>query len=242
MNKEIVKHLILEADPKIRLIPKEEISAKINLIYTCDYLYNPFSKTFYNPKINKELKALVVYNLSLEKIDKLLNHLDEEFIKLNKNYTSDSDIINIFNTNSIFPLKGYEIIFALFFFTVGVFIHLFYSTYLSLFPLIVSLHLFNYFVFYNSEYEKIKAEEFLNPLWISMKNFLLTLTVINFIYFIFLLKISYDRFLELDGYLNFKSFIFAIVIFFIIKFISDKDVKKSLTADYWKKIIIEKFS
>lgn len=242
MNKESVKSIILDADPKIRLIPKEEISAKINLIYTRDYLYNPFSKTFYNPKINKELKVLVVYNLSLERIDKLINNLDEEFIKLNKNYISDSEIIKIFHNGSIFPLKGYEIIFALIFFTIGLFVHLFYSVYLSLIPLIVSLHLFNYFVFYNSEYEKIKAEEFLNPLWFSMKNFLVTLTVINFMYFIFLLKISYDRFLELDSYLNFKSFIFAIVIYFIIKFISDKDVKKSLTTDYWKKIVNEKFS
>lgn len=240
MNKELVKHLILEADLKIRLIPKEEISAKINLIYSCDYLYNPFSKTFYNPKINKELKALVVYNLSLEKLNKLLNHLDEEYIKSNKIYILDSNIINTFNTSS-HPLSGYEIIFALIFFTVGIFVHLFYSIYLSLVPLIVSLHLFNYFVFFNSEYEKIMAEEFLSPLWYSMKNFLVTLTVINFTYFFFLLKISFDRYLELNSFLNFKSFIFAFFIFFIIKYVSDKDVEKKLTTDYWRKIILDKF-
>jgi adenine specific DNA methylase Mod len=68
--KELAKLRITEVDQRIKQMPSNEIDEKIDLLYSLGYIYNPYIKEFFNPFINKGLKALVIYNLDLKRIHK----------------------------------------------------------------------------------------------------------------------------------------------------------------------------
>ena len=92
--KAIAKLIITEVDPRIKAMSSEELDEKIDLIYSLGYVYNPYSKEFYNHYINKGLKAIVTYNLDLDRITNLHNSLEEEFLTTNKHLRTFDEISN----------------------------------------------------------------------------------------------------------------------------------------------------
>ena len=60
------------------------MNEKIDLIYSLGYVYNPYDQEFFNPFINKGLKAVITYNLDLERIENLHNNLEKEFLAKNQ--------------------------------------------------------------------------------------------------------------------------------------------------------------
>lgn len=76
--------IIKDADPRIKQVPSEELNEKIDLIYSLGYVYNPYDQEFFNPFINKGLKAVITYNLDLERIENLHNNLEKEFLAKNQ--------------------------------------------------------------------------------------------------------------------------------------------------------------
>jgi hypothetical protein len=104
--KALARLRIEDADPKIKLVPSDEINEKIDLIYSLGYVYNPYDQEFYNPFINKGIKAIATYNLNLDAIEKLHKFLQKYFLTQNEKFRTFDEIEDsIYNRDKTSTIK-----------------------------------------------------------------------------------------------------------------------------------------
>ena len=230
--KELAKLKIREVDQRINQMPFDELDEKIDLIYSLGYVYNPYIKEFFNPFINQGLKALVVYNLDLKRIQNLHEGLEEDFIKANKKIRSideiESSIYKNDNGSGLFMFLASEsVIFSILLFLVAIIAHIFGAIKIASTAIALSFVLTNCYLVYNLLFAKNEDEYSLSPIWLKYKNILLVFSLVLYPYSYYLLYLSFDNF-----------FIPAFIIF-PLRFLIQKYMIKKLSNRYWQSSIME---
>jgi hypothetical protein len=224
--KELAKLRIREVDQRINQMPFDELEEKIDLIYSLGYVYNPYIKEFLNPFINQGLKALVVYNLDLKRIQDLHEGLVEEFVEKNNKIRSVDEIeMSIYKNDTgsglfIF-LASESVIFSVVLFIIAIITHFFSGIIIAAITTSLSFVLINCYLVYNVLFAKNENEYLLSPLWLKYKNIIIIFSLMLYPYLYFLLYTSFD------------SFIIPIVIILPIRYLVKKYITKELSKRYW---------
>jgi hypothetical protein len=230
--KELAHLRIIDADPRIKDVPSEDLYEKIDLIYSLGYVYNPYEQGFYNPFIKKGLKAIVTYNLNLNRIENLHENLEREYFEKNEKVKTFDEI-----SNSIYGNDKVSIIGLFFESMSGIFgvIFLILST-IILFTsnvkfaaccLITSFICINFYLVQNLLIEKNEnewKEMNLSPIWLNYKNFFLVIFVLVYPY------LYYQLFIIQNNYW------LPVFIIFSLKWSINKIVEKKLSRQFWRTI------
>ena len=230
--KELAKLKIREVDQRINQMPFDELDEKIDLIYSLGYVYNPYVKEFFNPFINQGLKALIVYNLDLKRIQNLHEGLEKDFIKANKKIRNIDEIESSFykkDTGSglFMFLSSESVIFSTLLIIVAIIAHIFGAIKIAAIAITLSFVLINCYLVYNLLFAKNEDEYLLSPIWLKYKNIFLSFSLVLYPYSYYLL------------YLSFDSFFIPAFIIFPLRFLSQKYMTKKLSNRYWQHSIME---
>ena len=233
--KELAKLKIREVDQRINQMPFDELDEKIDYIYSLGYVYNPYIKEFFNPFINQGLKAIVVYNLDIKRIQNLHEGLEEEFIEKNNKIKSVEEIKSLVYKNDTSSglflfLASESVIFSFVLFLIGVIAHLFGGIVITTITIVISFVLINCYTIYNHLFEHNENEYSLSPFWIKYKNIILIFTLVLYPYLYFLL------------YISLESFLTPIFIILPLRYLVDKYMKKQLRKRYWLRSFIDLIS
>lgn len=223
--KELARLKIWDADKRILEVPRDEVYEKIDLIYSLGYVYNPYLKEFKNPFIESGLKAIAVYNLTIEGIKKLHHHLEEEYLTEKKRYRSLEAIeksIYSDNTSSLFKLylQMYSGIVGIILLLLAIIFHVLYNIEVANILLILSFILVNYFVVYNLLLSQNEDE--VSPFWHSF----------NFISL--MLNFALYPYLYLLLFLIIESYWIPIVLIVSMRYLIIKYATRSLAKSYWQ--------
>jgi len=224
--KELAKLRIREVDQRINQMPFDELDEKIDLIYSLGYLYNPYIKEFFNPFINQGLKALIVFNLDLKRIQNLHEGLEEEFLEKNNKIRSVNEIkrsiYNNDNGSGLFIFVTSEsLIFSIVLFIIAIIAHFLGGIKIAAITIALSFVLINCYLTYNLLFSKNEDEDLLSPLWLKYKNILLIFSLALYPYLYFLLYTSFD------------SFLIPIFIILPLRYLVKKYITKELSKRYW---------
>ena len=152
--KELAKLRIREVDERINQMPFNELDKKIDLLYSLGYLYNPYIKEFFNPFINQGLKALVVYNLDLKRIQNLHEGLEEDFLEKNNKIRNIDEIESSIYKNDtgsglFLFLASESVIFSILLFIVSIIAHIFGGNKIAAITIALAFVLINCYLVYN---------------------------------------------------------------------------------------------
>jgi hypothetical protein len=230
--KELAKLRIREVDQRINEMPFDELDEKIDLIYSLGYIYNPYIKEFFNPFINQGLKALVVYNLDLERIKNLHEGLEEDFLEANNKIRNIDEIKSSIYKNDtgsglFLFLASESVIFSILSFIVTIIAHIFGGIKIATITIVLSFILINCYLVYNLLFAKNENEDLLSPLWLKYKNILLVFSLVLYPYSYYLL------------YMTFDSLLIPALIIFPIRFLIQKYMTKKLSIRYWQRSIMK---
>jgi len=230
--KELAKLRITEVDQRIKQMPSNEIDEKIDLLYSLGYIYNPYIKEFFNPFINKGLKALVIYNLDLKRIQNVHKGLMEDFLEKNNKIRNideiESDIYKNDTGSGLFMFLASEsVVFSILLFIAAIIAHFMGGIEISTVIITLSFALTNCYVVYNSLFAKNEDEDLLSPIWLKYKNWILIFSLVLYPYSYYLLYMSFD------------SILIPAFIIVPIRFIIKKYITKKLSIEYWQRSIME---
>jgi hypothetical protein len=218
---------IKDADPRIKQVPSEELDEKIDLIYSLGYVYNPYDQEFYNPFINKGLKAIVTYNLNLDRIENLHKNLEKEFLGQNlrvKTFDEISD--SIYGNDKVSRigifLESMAGIIGVFFLLLSIILHISNNINFALGCLIASFIFINFYLIQNLLFGINEGEWQLSPFWIKYKNFFSILSLLQYPYIYYLLLVVLD------------SYWLPILIIFPIKWLVKRFVTRKLSRKFWQ--------
>jgi hypothetical protein len=224
--KELARFNIEKADSRFKKLLHNDIEEKIDLIYMLGYAYNPYKHTFLNPFIDKEFKADLIYDMSLDYIKK--NHKESQLKYLLKNLriksfdkTMDSIYSNgpstmFLNTESLGGIIGVILL------ILSIILHFCSNIFFALGSLILSFIFVNLYLKYNTLYSKeINDELLLSPFWRRFKKNFLLLRIPLFIYLYYIL------FIVLDSY-----WIPGLIIY-SMNYFAEKFVIRHLSLSYW---------
>lgn len=230
--KELAHLRIIDADPRIKDVPSEDLYEKIDLIYSLGYVYNPYEKGFYNPFIKKGLKAIVTYNLNLDRIENLHENLEKEYFEKNERMKTFDEISNsIYGNDKVSRIgmffESMSGIFGVMFLILSTIILFTTNIKFASFCLIASFICINFYLVQNLLIEKNEnewKEMKLSPIWLNYKNFFLIIFVLVFPY------LYYQLFMVLNNYWV------PIIIIFSLKWIINKIVENKLSRQFWRTI------
>lgn len=225
---EFAKLNIRKADHRINMVPWEELEDKIELLYKNDYLYNPYQKLFYNPLINKSIKAIATYNLTFERLENLINVLKADYFKYNDKPISIETINSMtlakqtFYSISVigFVYSGLLFIPTIIFYITGNFLF-------SSFTISVSLFLLNYYYKYNINIEKNNELICLADFWHKNKLLIISVRTVLFLIVFYLI------------FLTSRSYIISFFSIFCINYFSNLLSKKDLIKHFWSRCILD---
>lgn len=225
--KELAILSITEVDERIKQVPSEILEERINLIYSLGYVYNPYSQEFYNPFINKGLKAIVTYNLNEERIVRLHNLLEKEYIEQNKGLKSYKVIENTIMGNFKLSLSFsfFESIFGilgLLFSILAIIFHLTDSPNLALGIMSIAFFMVNYYVAQNLRLYKYEGDSQLSLIWRKYHSIFRLVSLFQYPYFYFLI------------YLVLENYWLPLPIILFIVYLLRKFVKIKLIKSYWR--------
>lgn len=227
--KDLAKMRISDADSRIEQLPSDEIDEKIDLIYSLGYVYNPYDKEFFNPFINKGLKAIAVYKLDVEGIEKLHKNLEDGYLNKNQNHRSFEEIENSIYKNDKVSRLGMFFdsmsgIFGLILLILTVIYHIVGKIEIAIGLMLGTFILINYYLVYNLLYAQNEDEWQLSPFWLKYQIFFLILSLALYPYLYYLLFLATD------------SYWLPIIIILPIRHLIKKYVIKKHSKKYWQRI------
>lgn len=225
--KELTKYFIKDADSRIKMVSSEELDEKIDLIYSLGYVYNPYTKNFYNPFIDKGLNAMVTYNLNLDRIKNLHNILEQEFFKQNERIRTFDEIKkSIYDSRKFttirFLLHSGAGIIGLLFLLLTIIFHITNNLNFALGGLIVSFIFINLYQIENLLYEMYWSDAALAVFWKKSKNFFFVISLLLYPYLYYLL------------YSYLESYFIPVIIIISMKYLVKKYVTKNLSLQFWQ--------
>lgn len=230
--KELAKLRIREVDQKINQMPIDELDRKVDLLYSLGYLYNPYTKEFFNPFINQGLKAIVVYNLDFKRIQNLHDGLEEDFLEKNNKIRNideiESDIYNNDSSSGLFLfLSSSSVIFSILLIIVSIVAHILGEIKIAAITITLSFVLINCYLAYNLLFAKNEDEYLLSPFWLKYKNILFVFSLVLYPYTYYLL------------YMLLNSILIPFFIIFPIRFLIKKYMTRKLSTRFWQRSIME---
>ena len=223
--KEIALLRIRDVDPRIKAMSTIELDEKINLIYSLGYVYDPYNHEFHNPFINKNLKAIVTYNLDLDRIENLHNVLQKEFLDLNQHLRKFDEIsLSIYGDETKFKIIDQSMfgIYGVIFFLLSIVLYFTGNINFSLGSLVTSFILVNYYFIQNLLVQVNEGELSLSPFWVKFKSFFSILSLLLYPCLYFLL------------FMVFHSYWLPILIGFSMRYLIKKNVIRNLSKKYWQ--------
>ncbi len=225
--KELAKLRIGDADPRIKQVPSNEADEKIKLIYSLGYVYNPYEKEFFNPFINKRLKAIVVYNLNLAGIEKLHSSLEQEYLSKNQNFRRFEEIEkSIYKDDKVSRFGMFfdtmSGILGLVLLILTVIFHTLGKIEIATGLMLGSFFLNNYYFIYNRLYAQNEGEWLLSRFWLNYQSIFLILSLTLYPYLYYLL------------YLTIDSYWIPIIIILPIRYLIKKYITKKHIKNYWQ--------
>lgn len=223
---ELAKLKIRDVDQRINEMPFDELDERIDFIYSLGYSYNPYIKEFFNPFINQGLKALVVYNLDINRIQNIHDSFEKDYIKKNNKIISVEEIKKSVDKNDngsglFMFLASESVIYSILLFIVAIIAHFFGAIIIATLIIALSFVLINCYINYNLLYSKNENEYDLSSFWLKNKNKVLLFSLILYTYFYYLL------------YNSFNNFFLPVVVILLLSYLAKKYIAKELINRYW---------
>jgi hypothetical protein len=212
--------------PRFLNLSSDELEARIDLLYSLGYVYDPYLKIFFNPFISQVLKAQYVYLNSQASIEKFHNLVEKDFLKKNQEYVRLDKIAKSFHLNHKIELivlfsESFSGLIGGLLFLISVVTLIAVGATPALWTGIGAFIAINFYVLRNALYGLILGDFLLSNLWkrFSMAFFIMIACLYPYLYYVMTLK--------------FGNYLIPLVVILGLAYISRRLVLKTLSHDYW---------
>lgn len=225
--KSLTQLRIEDADPRLASISREERNAKIDLLYSLGYVYDPYAEIFFNPFIDQGLKAMVIYDWDQQTIEKFHDAFVEKFKTKNQIITVEEISRKIYGNNKVSRLGSFLEVAAgmigISFLAIAIIVHLLIdSVSLTLAAATVSFIFLIFYVAQNLLFGMNEGRALRSRFWYKYQNGLIGLSIAVYPYLYYLL------------YRYTNNYWVPIIILLAIRYSIRKHVKRILSKQFWQ--------
>jgi hypothetical protein len=224
-----------EKNPKLKRLLGSALEEKIKLLYSLDYVYDPYKNEFLNPLINKILDTNILY-IPLNRIKEKCEEYKINFNALNKTQRSLEEIsIGIYGKDDSterrsvlqerFGFFGLFGIIGIFFFILTIVSHIILIIHLTTVFAIVFYIFVGVYTVYNTLFFYNEGRFFsydVEPFWNKSKMLFLSLNFIRYFYLSYLIYSSLD------------NWWLPLIIHYPLTYLINKIVTPWLSRQYWQ--------
>lgn len=225
--KSLAQLRIEDADSRLASIPAEERDAKIDLLYSLGYVYDPYAQTFFNPFIDQGLKAMVIYDWDQQTIEKFHNAFVEKFKTKNQIISLEEISRRIYGNNKVSSFGWFLEVAAgmigISFLAIAITVHvLIDSVSLTLAAATVSFIFLIFYVTQNLLFGRNEGRALRSQFWYKYQNGLIGLSIVIYPYLYYLL------------YRDTNNYWVPIIILLSLRYSIRRYAKRMLSKQFWQ--------